>query len=209
LKTIRPIILVLLTLAVLAGAWMMLRLTLPYLSFRYDVDFLLTKQGILHVDIWRWSFYTHITTSFFVLLFGVFQFFKVLQTRYAGWHRALGKVYVLLVVFISAPSGLVMGFYANGGILAKTSFVIISLLWWWFTFKAYLDIRKRNILSHRANMMRSYALTLSALSLRLYVLVLPFIIHMHAKEMYTLVAWLSWVPNLLVAEWIVRRKKLI
>ncbi len=49
-------------------------------------------------------------------------------------------------------------------------------------------------------MYRSYALTLSALSFRLLVLILPPFVQLAGAEMYTLIAWLSWVPNLLIAE---------
>lgn len=178
----------------------MFKITIPFFSFRYDIGFLLTKQAILHNDIWRWSFYIHIASSIFVLLFGVFQFIKPLLESFPKLHKLLGKAYVFLILILSAPSGLVMAFYANGGIYAKTSFVIISLLWWLFTFVAFLKIRAKKIKGHIDFMVRSYALTLSAITLRTYVLILPSFIHLHAKDMYTLVAWLSWVPNLIIAE---------
>ncbi len=182
----------------------MLKLTLPYLSFEYDVDFLLTKQNVLHIAAWRYSFYIHITSSIFVLLFGAFQFIPAQSTKAIKFHRFLGKLYVLIVLCLSAPSGLIMAFYANGGIWAKTSFVIISSLWWVFTYIAYKKIKKGEIEKHRKFMYRSYALTLSAITLRLYVLFLPYFIHLSAKEMYTLVAWMSWLPNLIMAELLIR-----
>lgn len=184
---------------------LMLHITLPYFSFRYDVDFLLTKQSVLHVRMWRIAFYTHISSSLFVLLSGAFQFSRKLMTRYAKVHRTLGKIYVILVLLISAPSGLIMAFYANGGIWSKTSFTIISVLWWYFTFMAYRKITKRSYNAHLAYMFRSYALTLSAITLRTYVLLLPYFVHMHSREMYTFVAWASWVPNLVIAELLIRR----
>ena len=53
-------------------------------------------------------------------------------------------------------------------------------------------------------MIRTNALTFAAVTLRLW---LPAFIASGADyiEAYTAVAWLSWVPNLLVAEWIVHR----
>lgn len=206
MRYLRYIVSLGLVVVVILCSYLMLKLTLPYFSFEYDVDFLLTKQAVLHLDIWRWSFYLHISTSLFVLLFAVFQFVKPFQVRFPQWHRWLGKVYVFLVLFISAPSGLVMGFYANGGIWAKVSFVSASLLWWLFTYMAYRKIKNRNIKGHIAFIVRSYALTLSAISLRTYVLVLPHFFILHAKEMYVLVAWLSWVPNLLLAEILIKAK---
>ncbi|MCW3101849.1 MAG: hypothetical protein JWO09_289 [Bacteroidetes bacterium] len=183
---------------------LMLKITVPYFSFDYDVDFLLTKQSVLHSNVWRIAFYTHISSSLFVLLIGIFQFVKQFILRYARLHRVLGKIYVALILFVSAPSGFVMAIYANGGVAAKVSFGTISVLWWYFTFMAYREIRKGKLRSHLAFMYRSYALTLSAITLRTYVLLLPFFIHLHAKEMYTLVSYLSWVPNLVIAELLIR-----
>jgi hypothetical protein len=188
---------------------LMLRIILPYFSFKYDVDFLLTKQSVLHLKIWRLAFYTHISSSMVVLLFGGFQFSKSLIFGNPKIHRLLGKIYVFLVLGIAAPSGLIMAFYANGGIWAKTSFVTISILWWFFTFKAFRNALDKNFKTHLGNMYRSYALTLSAITLRLYALILPHLILLHAKEMYTLIALLSWIPNLAVAEYLIRKQKLI
>lgn len=196
---------------ILVGTFLMFQITIPYFSLKYDIGFLLTKQAILHVDIWRWSFYTHITSSIIVLLIGVFQFIPFFLAKYPLLHRTIGKTYIVLVLFFCAPSGLVMGFYANGGLLSKMSFVCLSLSWWILTFMAYQKIKQRNIKSHVAFMYRSYALTISALTFRLYVLILPLFMYLPAKEMYTLIAWLSWIPNLLIIEiWLkLRANKLI
>lgn len=204
--SLKYIIAILASFLILLGFYVMLNITYPYFSFKTDIDFLLTKQSILHVKIWRLSFYLHISSSLLVLLFGWLQFVKVIIEKTPKFHRLLGKIYLLLVLILCAPSGLIMGIYANGGLWSKLSFVIISVLWWSFTFAAYLQIRKGNIEKHIHYMVRSYALTLSALTLRLYVLVLPHYFILPAKEMYTLVAWLSWIPNLILAEIIIGLK---
>jgi uncharacterized membrane protein len=191
---------------ILFFSFLMIRLTIPYFSFETDVDFLLTKQAILYNKIWLTSFYFHIGASPFILLAGILQFNNYFLKNHRKIHRALGNVYVLLILIVSAPSGFVMALYANGGILAKTSFLIISVLWWYFTWKSYREIKKRNVSAHRNFMMRSYALTLSAITLRLYTFTIPQIVHMPGVELYILVSWLSWIPNLLVAEWIIRNK---
>jgi uncharacterized membrane protein len=187
---------------------LMVQLTLPYLSFRYDVDFLLTKQAILHVTAWRISFYTHIISSIFVLLTGILQFVRPLLRLYPHLHRLLGKVYVGCILLLSAPSGFVMALYASGGFWAKLSFSLVSVLWWCYTWQAYRLAVKGNIKQHRHYMYRSFALTLSAITLRSYMWVLPAFAslhHLHGKEMYVLVSWLSWVPNLLLAELLIRK----
>ena len=185
---------------------LMLRITVPYFSFRYDIDFLLTKQSVLHITAWRWAFYTHITCSIFVLILGGLQFVPAIVKKYTRVHRRMGKAYIILVLGLSAPSGLIMGFYANGGVVSKISFVLLSLLWWLFTFLAYRQIKKKNIESHINFMYRSYALTLSAITFRIYVMLVPHFIHLPAKEMYSLIAWLSWAPNLLVTEILIKNR---
>lgn len=203
-KRIIPILLW--TLTLLFFTWLMLRITLPYFTFEYDISFLLTKQRILHKPLWRWAFYSHISSSLLVLFLGIFQFIPVLLQRMPRLHRQMGKLYVVLVLAVSAPSGFIMALEANGGIWAKISFGIISVLWFVFTLLAYLRIKNKNIQAHTDFMIRSYALTLSAITLRIYVVTLPHLFILHSKEMYILISWLSWVPNLLLAEYLVRRR---
>ncbi len=185
----------------------MLKLTIPYFSFEIDVDFLLTKQAVIHIKIWRWAFYTHISTSLLVLVCGVVQFSQGILRRYPIWHRQLGKMYVLLILFASGPSGLIMAFYANGGIWAKTSFVVLTLLWMYFTAKAFMEIRRKRLRTHKAFMVRSYALTLSAVTLRLYsFILLPQLFRFYGKDAYVFLAYISWLPNALIAELVIYAK---
>lgn len=186
---------------------LMSRIVYPYFSFSYDVDFLLTKQTILHNDVWRIAFYTHISSSLFVLLIGVFQFVKQILKKHPVWHRFLGKTYIILTLTISAPSGLIMSFYANGGSWARLSFVIVSALWWWYSYLAYKYAKEKNFRLHLANIYRSYSLTLSAITLRTYVFILPCIMNLHGKDMYIFVSWTSWIPNLIIAELLIRYSK--
>ena len=54
-------------------------------------------------------------------------------------------------------------------------------------------------------MLRSYALVFAAVTLRIW---LPILIMVHQRQLlpeYKWVAWLSWVPNLLFVEWLIRR----
>jgi uncharacterized membrane protein len=191
-------------LAICLGVYLMLRITLPYFSFQTDIGFLLTKQRLLHNIAWRMGFYIHIACSLPVLAIGILQFRNDFRLKYPDLHRNLGKLYILLVLIFAAPAGFVLAVFANGGVVAKLSFVLLSAAWWVFTLLAYTQIKKGNNKQHIAMMTRSYALTLSALTLRLYVLSSPYWIHLPAKETYEVIAWLSWVPNLCIAEWIIR-----
>lgn len=183
---------------------LMIRLSWPYTSFRYDVDFLLTKQRIIHLFHWRTAFYIHVFLSWLALLAGFTQFLPQRSAFWRALHKRVGYIYVADIVFFAAPSGLIMAFYANGGVAAKLSFVVLSCLWWLCTFVAYRHALKKKFDQHRKWMIRSYALTLSAITLRLLAIVLPALVHLSGREEYTLMAWLSWMINLLVAEVIIR-----
>lgn len=180
--------------------WLMIDLTLPYLSFTYDVDFLLTKQKIIHLRHWRYAFNFHILFSIFSLIAGLTQFSNYILTKYKKLHRVMGYMYVIDVICIAGPSGLVMAFYANGTIVSKTSFVLLSVLWIGFTSMAIIKAFKKDFLEHEKWMIRSYSLTLSAISLRLMAIIFPKIVHLDAHTEYAVLAWLSWTINLLIAE---------
>jgi hypothetical protein len=180
--------------------FLMLKLSLPYFTFKYDVDFLLTKQKIIHIKLWRYAFYVHVFLSTITLIAGLFQFSNYILKHYKKLHRAMGYVYVITVCGFAGPSGLIMSFYANGTIWAKTSFVILSVFWITFTSIALLKAKQLKFKEHKKWMLRSFALTLSAITLRLLAFALPKFVHLNAFDEYTLIAWVSWTVNLVIVE---------
>ncbi|RFS23325.1 DUF2306 domain-containing protein [Chitinophaga silvatica] len=188
------------------GAWLMLRLTIPYAAFDRYTDFLNTKQRVYHLLHWRASFYVHIFVSIFVLLAGMLQFSRWLLKKHPQIHRASGKLYAVIIIAFSGPSGLIMGIYANGGISGRISFVLLSVLWLGFTIMGWIRARQGKWKAHIIWMLRSYALTLSALTLRFFTFLIG-IMHLHIPpfKAYVLVAWTSWTINLLIAEIVVKR----
>ena len=182
----------------------MTNIIMPYLSWKWNVDFLMTKQFIIHLDHYRFAFYIHIFSSLVILFSGAFLFSSYVLKHYSKLHRNIGKVYVGLLLGLSAPSGLIMAYYANGGIWVKISFLILTPLWWYFTYKGYTSIRHKKVKAHKAWMTRSYALTLSAISLRGYQFIFGYTIEMNPEMQYLLISWISWVGNLLIAEVYIR-----
>ncbi|MFT5802242.1 MAG: putative membrane protein [Nonlabens sp.] len=190
-------------------SWLMFRIIFPYSSWEWDVDFLQTKQFIIHLDHYRISFYAHIFSSLVILVSGSFLFVDALLKNWPSAHRTLGKLYVALLLLVAAPSGFVMAFYANGGWMAKTSFLILTPLWWWFTYKGLQTARSGQFKAHRKWMMRSYALTLSAISLRLFQFILGYYFYINPKLQYILVSWTSWIFNLVAVELLIRNPTLL
>jgi hypothetical protein len=193
--------------------YLMASITMNYIPYNTDVGFLRIKQQYISIDHWRIAFFIHVYASIWVLLAGFTQFSKNIQRTNPRLHRSMGYIYVVDVICITGPAGLIMGFYANGGITSRIAFVTLACLWIFFTSMALIKARQKNFKAHRNFMIRSYALTLSALALRAWKYGITNIAGMNhfelrPMEVYRAVAWLGWVPNLLIAEWLIRRTKI-
>lgn len=185
---------------------LMVNITIPYFAFDDKVAFLRIKQWIIHNEIWKTAFYVHVITSCFCLIAGFTQFSNSLLQKRPKLHRSIGWVYVVTVLLLSGPSGFIMSLYANGGIISQTAFILLSLLWIFFTYMGFASVLKGDFSAHRKFMIRSYALTLSALTLRAWKLIIVLAFRPQPMDVYMLVAWLGWIPNILIAEWYIRSK---
>lgn len=187
--------------------WLMWRITAQYWPIRDDAAFLQIKQDYIDITPWKAAFFIHVFTSMFALAAGLTQFTPALLRRWPQAHRWLGRLYVLNVVVITGPASFLMAFYANGGWTSRLGFSVLAVLWIGTTAVAYRTARQRRWPDHRAWMIRSYALTLSAITLRCWKYALVWAFHPPPMDVYRLVAWLGFIPNLLVAEWLIRRHR--
>lgn len=182
---------------------LMLQITLQYFPINFDVAFLRIKQQYIHLGYYKVAFYIHVISSIFSLLAGFTQFSKKIRKRTPKIHKIIGWLYIVIILLFSAPSGFIIGLYANGGFWSQIAFCMLAVLWFWFTFKSLLGIKKKDFKAHEIFMVRSFALTLSAITLRLwkYLIVLAF--QPRPMDVYQIVAWLGWVLNIIVAEIII------
>ncbi len=192
-------------LALVFFTFLMARITLSYWPIRDDAAFLQIKQQYLGIVHWKLAFWVHVFTSMLPLLAGFTQFAPWVLKRHPAVHRTMGRVYVITVCFVTGPASLIMAFYANGGITSRIAFVTLALLWLVTTAMGWRTVLQRKWQFHREWMIRSYALTLSAITLRAwkYAIVLAF--EPRPMDVYRIVAWLGFIPNLIVAEWLIRR----
>lgn len=185
----------------------MLLITLKYIPFNPEASFLQIKQTeVLEIPFYLTFFYIHVYTAIFVLLAGFTQFNSFILKKYRKIHRVSGRIYVYIVLFLAAPSGLFIGLYANGGLFSKISFVILAILWFTFTLLGMLFVLKKEIYKHEQFMLRSFALAFSAITLRLWKLILVYIFLPSPMDLYQIVAWLGWIPNLLIIEFYIIKK---
>ena len=163
-----------------------------------------TKE-LLADPIWSIAFYTHISLGGFSLIIGWSLFLKKFRTKKLHLHRLIGKIYIIAVL-LSSITGLYIAYYATGGIYAKLGFAGMSISWFVCTYIAYKAIRNKKIQLHERWMIRSYAVTFTGVTFRLWMPFLSIVFQLEFLEAYPIDAWVSWIANLFVAQLIIRNR---
>jgi uncharacterized membrane protein len=175
-------------------------------SWRFvALDLVTAYQGMdPHILNRRALFLAHIVASPIALGVGAVQFLPRLRARRPGLHRWLGRLYAAAIL-VGGLAGLGLALDAVGGPVAGWGFGLLAVLWLAATAQAVRLAMLRRISAHRVWMIRSFALTFAAVTLRLQMPVLLGL-GMDYPEASQILAWSCWVPNLAIAEWLVRRK---
>jgi uncharacterized membrane protein len=182
--------------------WLMIEITLQYTSLGSSVAFLAIKQDYVSRPHFKTAFYVHVFSAILVLPAGYTQFSTRIRKFAPQLHRRMGWLYVGVTLLLAGPSGFVLGVYANGGLSSQIAFCLLALAWMFCTYRAVQSISQRQIGAHRAWMMRSFSLALSAITLRAWKYVLVWAFQPRPMDLYRVVAWLGWTLNLIVVEWI-------
>lgn len=137
------------------------------------------------------------------LILGPFQFLAGLRRKRPGLHRAMGKAYVICCLAAGA-AGLVLAFGARTGPISTAGFGLLAAAWIFTTGRAWRLATQLRFAEHERWMIRSFALTLAAVTLRLY-LPFAFLSPLGYDATYRAISFLCWVPNLAAAEiWLAR-----
>lgn len=168
-----------------------------------ETGLLSTKSRELVANVaYMIAFYIHIALGGLALLTGWSQFIKSWRNKYLSFHRCLGYVYVISV-FISSITGFIISLYSTGGTSATVGFCILAVLWFTSIIFAFTKVKMGKIKEHQKWMIRNYALTFAAVTLRIWLPIVlagggGFVLAMQV------VAWLCWVPNVIVIEIYIR-----
>lgn len=154
----------------------------------------------------------HILSATVFCILGAFQFAPGFRRRRPGWHRVAGRLLVLCGL-VAGLSGLWMtvfyplaphfqGTLLFGFRLLFGSAMVLSValgLW---------SILRREIVRHRAWMIRGYALGQGAGTQALIFLLWALVLGTPSALTSELLMGASWAINLVLAEWIIRRGSL-
>lgn len=156
--------------------------------------------------LWYVVLFIHILFGIATLVIGPFTLLAKFREKNIQRHRLLGKAYLIGILF-GGMAGLYLALYATGGLVAKFGFGSLSIIWICTAFLAFTNVRNKKIQEHQKWMIRNYSLTFAAVTLRIWLFLFTLLFGFeHFIYSYAVIAWISWVPNLVIAEWLIRKK---
>ncbi|MEU6135116.1 DUF2306 domain-containing protein [Nocardioides sp. NPDC047086] len=150
----------------------------------------------------------HVLAAATYAVTGAFQFPARIRRAHPAWHRRTGRVLVVAGLAV-AGSGLWMTlFYAGapGGGLLWSVRIVVSTAMGAALVLGFAAIRRRDIPTHRAWMIRAYALALGAGS-QVFTQGVGEAVFGTGELSTALSITAGWVLNVTVAEWIIRRSR--
>jgi len=140
----------------------------------------------------------HVAGAATALLVSPLQLIPSLRRGRPALHRWLGRVYVVGCT-VGGIAGLPLAFGSAAGPIATAGFGTLAVAWLVTTLVGWRAGAAGRMLEHRLWMVRSFSLTYAAVTLRVYLAVLP-TLPIAFVTGYRVIAFLCWVPNLVVAE---------
>lgn len=156
-------------------------------------------------SLWFIMLFIHIIFGIAALVIGPFALFAKFREKNINRHKKIGRIY-MIGIFLAGVSGLYLAFYATGGWVAQLGFAFLSTLWLFTAFQALVKVKNKNIQDHQRWMIRNYSLTFAAVTLRIWLVLFTLVFGFdNFNYSYPTIAWLCWVPNLIVAHIIIKR----
>jgi hypothetical protein len=166
-----------------------LRYLLPHVPFPVEMDNFTHRRLALSL---------HALGGGIALLAGPMQFLP--RFRESNWnrHRILGWIYCGAVL-LGWSASVWIAPHSQTGWIASAGFLTLGAAWIVAAGLAVRLILQGDSNGHRRWMIRSFALTAAAITLRMY-LPAVFVFHWRFSIGYPAIAWHCWVPNLIAAE---------
>ncbi|MDH4619316.1 DUF2306 domain-containing protein [Brevibacillus sp. AY1] len=162
-------------------------------------------QLVTNESLWLFMIRTHIALAIISLLTGPLGVSKAIRAKSTSFHRWNGRIYVLSIFFNFVP-GIYVSFFATGGWLSTIGFLLLSSLWLGTTILGYFSIKRKNVILHSQWITRSFFLSFANMTIYIIVAVAHHVMSFSYGHSYTIAVWLSWSINLLLAEWVIRKK---
>lgn len=180
------------------GAGALLSLGVALYAYHYLLPHAVIVPGVGDNPLARPWLFVHAGFAATALLLGPTQFLPRLRVRRPRLHRWMGRAYVFACL-TGGAAGLALASGTTAGPVAGAGFGLLAVLWLGFTAQALRLALAGRFQEHRRWMIRSFALTLAAVTLRIYLPIVG-VAHLPFLESYRAISFLCWVPNLIAAE---------
>jgi uncharacterized membrane protein YozB (DUF420 family) len=138
-------------LAMLVGSALITVSSLAYFDFDTLPAFVIEKLPVRFESLWLASLRVHVAAASVTFPLCLLLATRALQRRRA-WHRWLGRLTGVLVLFALVPSGIVLAFDAKGGDLVTAGFLLSAAIVAWFMASGVVAARRGDIAQHRRAM---------------------------------------------------------
>jgi uncharacterized membrane protein len=152
----------------LLGSALITATSLGYFDFETLPPFVIEKLPVRFETLWLASLRIHVASASLAFPLCLLAMTRFLQRR-PTWHRVLGRVAGVVVLFALVPSGIVLSFDAKGdaavtaGFLLSAAIVAAGMVW------GVLAARRRDFVAHRRGMYHVVAQMSVAVSSRLLI----------------------------------------
>lgn len=160
----------------------------------------------------RQALLVHVSSAGVALLLTPLQWSTRFRRRWLAAHRIVGRI-IAAAIAVGAVSGLIIAQVSYTGMVGTVGFSALALAWAASCTQMVRHARAKQLDQHRQWALRTTALTFAGVTLRVWVGI-GIAFQQPATEaasqaafdrVYVVMPFLCWVPNLLVAEWILRR----
>ena len=138
------------------------------------------------------------------LLLSPVQLSARVRARVPRVHRVVGRA-ALAAIAGACAAGLVLASVSLAGAIGTAGFGALALTWLTCAALGFRSILHGDVAAHRRWMIRTFALTYAGVTLRLWLIVLIPLLDGDFLRAYLFTSFLCWVPNLVVAELLLRR----
>lgn len=191
------------TILVVVAALLVLRFVAHYLP-RYST---ITPESF-GPDLWprRAGLLVHLAAGAVAILSGPLQLWLGERRMALTWHRAMGLAYVTAVL-VGTSGAYYLAFTAPGpGWGYRLGLIGLATAWLVTTGQAYRAILRRDIMTHRAWMIRSYTVTMAFVFVRAIDEIGIPLGWTNDAQRFTISAWACWIVPLALLEFVLRQR---
>ncbi|HTA91254.1 MAG TPA: DUF2306 domain-containing protein, partial [Polyangiaceae bacterium] len=131
----------------LLGSAFITAMSLPYFDFETLPPFVIEKLPLRFEALWLGSLRVHVAAAALAFPLCLALMTRTLQRR-TVWHRWLGRVTGVLVLFALVPSGVVLAFDAKGGRVVTAGFLLSAAIIAGAMISGVRAARRRDLVSH-------------------------------------------------------------